>query len=171
MDLTHLHLVLNHVPVIGLMIGFFVLVWGTIRKYDHVKNTGLLLLLVASIVTIPVYLTGEPAGEIVEKLPGVSEQIIGLHEDAAMFSLVLCIAVGGLAFLALIVRRFFSDAIGMIAIFAVLILTSLAGVSIAYTANLGGQVRHTEIRQSQVGTPQTESKTTDKKRERDDDDH
>lgn len=170
MDLAHLHLILNHVPVIGLVIGFFVLAWGVLRKYDDVGNIGLVTLFVTSLVAIPVYLTGEPAEDIVENLPGVSEQVIELHEDAAMYSLVLCIVVGVLALVALAARRFMSDAIAMIATFAVLVFTLLAGASIAYTANLGGQVRHTEIRQSQSGTTNTGSQTTEKKKEKDDDD-
>lgn len=153
--------------LMGLALGFTL---GVLRKYDDVRNIGLVMLFVTSLVAIPVYLTGEPAEEIVEKLPGVSEQIIELHEDAAIYSLVLCIVVGVLALLALVAGRFLSDAIAKIATFAVLAITLLAGASMAYTANLGGQVRHTEIRGSQSGTTGTESQKTEKKKDKDDDD-
>jgi hypothetical protein len=170
MDLVHIHLLLNHIPVFGLLIGFLILSWGTLRDYGEVKNTGLVVLFVTSLVAIPVYLTGEPAEEVVEKLPGVSEQIIGLHEDAAIYSLVLCIGTGIVAFLALIVRRFLSETIARFGIFFVLILALIAGASIAYTSNLGGQVRHSEIRQAQSGTNGAETPAAEKKKEKDDDD-
>ena len=38
MDLTHLHLILNHIPVIGIIIGFLILAWGALRGYDEVNE-------------------------------------------------------------------------------------------------------------------------------------
>ncbi len=171
MDLVHIHLLLNHVPVLGLLIGFLILAWGTLRGFDEVKNVGLIVLFVSSLIAIPVYLTGEPAEEVVENLPGVSEQIIELHEDAAIYSLVLCIITGILAFVALMARRFLSESTAKIAIFIVLIQSLIAGGSIAYTANLGGQVRHSEIRQGQNATTGNEASPTEKTKQKDDDDH
>jgi hypothetical protein len=170
MDLVHVHLLLNHIPVFGLLIGFLIVAWGVLRSYGEVRDTGLMVLCLTALVAIPVYLTGEPAEEVVEKLPGVSEQIIGLHEDAAIYSLVLCIGTGIIAFLALIARRFLSEMIATIATFLVLILAVVAGASVAYTANLGGQVRHSEIRQAQTGTAVAETPAEEKKKEKDDDD-
>jgi uncharacterized membrane protein len=170
MDLVHIHLLLNHVPVIGLMIGFFILAWGMFRRSGELKDAGLMVLFVTSLVAIPVYLTGEPAEEAVEKLAGVSEQIIELHEDAAMISLVLCIAVGIAAFITLLAKRFLSETPVMLGTILVLVLSAAAGGSIAYTANLGGQVRHSEIRLAQAGTTGSETPAAEKKKDKDDDD-
>lgn len=166
MNLAHLHLILNHLPLIGLFIGFFVLAWGVIRGYAEVRTTGLWLLLLTSLIAIPVYLTGEPAEEIVEKLPGVSEQYISLHEDSAMYSLILSIAAGALALFALVAKRYLSASISLVSVYVVMAVSLVAGASMAYTANLGGEVRHTEIRQQQMpntnsGTKQTEGKKDD----------
>lgn len=170
MDLVHIHLLLNHIPVFGLLIGFLILAWGIFRDYGEVKSTGLTVLFLTSLVAIPVYLTGEPAEEVVEELPGVSEQIIKLHEGAAIYSLVLCIGTGIFAFLALVARRLLSETLATIATFLVLILALSAGASIAYTSNLGGQVRHSEIRQSQIGTTGAETSADEKTKEEDHDD-
>lgn len=171
MDLVHIHLLLNHVPVIGLVIGFAILVWGLFRKSGELKDAGLLVLFVTSLAAIPVYLTGEPAEEAVEKLAGVSEQIIELHEDAAVFSLALCISVGIVAFVTLVARRFLSETPAMIGMFVVLALSAAAGASIAYTSNLGGQVRHSEIRLAQNNAPgAADAPAAEKKKEKDDDD-
>jgi uncharacterized membrane protein len=128
----------------------------------------LTILVVTAFAAIPVYLTGEPAEEVVEHLPGVSEQIIELHEDSALSSLVLAIVTGTFALVALFARRFSSEKIAAAGAYITLILSLAAGAAMAYTANLGGQIRHTEIRQVQSGTAGTEQES--KKKTNDDDD-
>lgn len=169
MDLTHLHLTLNHIPVVGLVIGFLLLVWGVLKTNREIRNTGLVTIAITSLMAIPVYLTGRSAEEIAEKLPGVTEQLIDVHESAAMFSLVLCMIVGAVAIATLIGRRFVSEAINLAATLVVLVLVLLTGASIAYTANLGGQLRHNEIRQSPSEGPTSGSRI--KESRDDDDDH
>jgi len=61
MDLVHLHLMLNHAPVLGVIFGFLVLLAGTVSRSKAIAGVGLGLLIVAGILAIPVYLTGEPA--------------------------------------------------------------------------------------------------------------
>lgn len=150
MDLTHLHLMLNHLPVVGVIFGFLILLWGVLRGYEEVKTVGLIVLVITALAAVPVYLTGEPAEEVVEHLPGVSEQIIELHEDAALPSLILAIVTGVLALGALILKRFSAAAAAAarISMLAVLLLSFVTGAFMARTANLGGQIRHTEIRQA-----------------------
>jgi len=168
MDLTHLHLILNHVPVIGIIIGFLILAWGALRGYDEVKNTGLVILVLTALVAIPVYLTGEPAEETVEHLPGVSEQIIELHEDSALYSLILTTVSGALALLALTAIRFLTAKVSLWTVYACLLLSLIAGASVVYTANLGGQIRHSEIRQTQSGNAGAETRPAETRKGEDD---
>lgn len=168
MDLTHLHLILNHLPVLGVIFGFLILFWGVLRGYEEVKIVGLVVLIFTALVAVPVYLTGEPAEEVVENLPGVSEQIIELHEDSALISLVLAIVTGVLAFAALVFKRF-SKAVARIPVIAALLLSFITGTFMARTANLGGEIRHTEIRQGTQNTnPSGETQNAEKE---DEDDH
>lgn len=168
MDAAHLHLILNHVPVFGLLVGFLMLAWGMIRGYDDVQKAALVTLFLTTTTTLPVYLTGEPAEGTVEHLPGVSEQVMSQHEDSAVFSLILALITGLLALGAIAVKRFLSTQIAAASVVAVLTLTFITGGAMAFTANLGGQIRHTEIRNGQAGkTPQTQ---TEKRKEKDDDD-
>ena len=166
-DFTHLHLILNHLPVMGVMFGFLILAWGFLRRAEEVKTLGLVFLVATAFAALPVYLTGEPAEEAVENLPGVSEQLIELHEDSALLSLVLAMATGALALAGLIFKRL-SAGTGRILMFAVLFLSFVTGAFMARTANLGGEIRHTEIRQT---TPNNDPATeTKRKQEKDDDD-
>lgn len=144
MNLAHVHLILNHIPVVGIPIALLFLVYGMYAKNQQSQRFALFVLIGLAAIVLPVYFTGEPAEELVEHLPGVAESFIEAHEDAALFSLILTL-ITGLAGLATI--WFYKDPKkGRLLSFIVLGFASLAVVSLLYTANLGGQVRHTELR-------------------------
>ena len=76
MDATHLHLLLNHFPIIGTLLGVGVMLYGYVTSSDQVKKVALWTWALMALIAIPVYLTGEPAEEAVEGLAGVSESLI-----------------------------------------------------------------------------------------------
>jgi hypothetical protein len=172
MNDADLHLMFNHLPVIGVIVGFLVLVWGIIRRSDDVKIVGLIGLILTGVAAIAVYLTGEPAEEMVEKIPGVSGALIELHEDWAMISLVFAVITGALAMFGLVTRRMRATSLAQFAIVGTLVTSLVTGGLMARTANLGGQIRHTEIRSDVSGNPNaTQPSQPEKQRDRDDDDH
>jgi hypothetical protein len=73
-----------------------------------------------------------------------------------MYSLVLSLVTGTLAFLALFFQRNLKQA--RVINYCVLFVGAVAVGSLAYTGNLGGQIRHTEIRaeNASVGTGSSE---------------
>jgi len=73
MNLAHLHLVLNHLPVLGTGFGLALLIFGLWRRSDELKKTALGVLVLVALAAVPVYLTGEPAEELVQAVPGVSK--------------------------------------------------------------------------------------------------
>ncbi len=174
MDFAHIHLMLNHVPVIGVGFGVLILVVGVIAQSKPVTRVGLGFLALSAIFAVPVYLTGEPAEEIVEKLPGFSEAITGEHESAATISLGLVIFTGLLAVVALIFTLFtrsFSARLPGVLVIATLLTSLVTGTSMIRTANLGGQIRHTEIRVgAQNASPNAETGTSEKDKTKKDDD-
>ena len=91
-----------------------------------------------------VFFTGEPAEDVVEKLPGFSRAITERHEDAALVSLVAMGLTGLYCLITLVVYRTRPPArwVTPLALVASLGAASVMG----YAANLGGQIRHTEIR-------------------------
>ena len=170
MDLVHLHLMLNHVPVIGIVLGLFVLLAGVLARSKPVAITALGLLIFAGLVAIPVYFTGEPAEEMVEGLPGVSEAVIGTHESAAMVSLVLAMATGLLAMGTVVLLRTRLVRAQSYLVMASLVFSVITSISMIQTANLGGQIRHTEIRAASQPTSigGETNKTNSEKRDDDD---
>ena len=145
MNLAHAHLLLNHVPVIGAILGVLLFVLAMILRRVDVARSGLFLLLIAGVMVVPAYLTGEPAEHIVEGAPGVTEQYIEPHEEAAKFALIAVASSGVLALFGLVAYRRAERLPGWFN-GAILVVGLLACVTIGRTALLGGDVRHTEIR-------------------------
>lgn len=144
MNTAHLHLLLNHFPIIGTLIGSGLLVWGLTRKQDNTKSAGALILLLMAIIAVAVYLTGEPAEDSVEKLPGVSETMIELHEEAATWAIWLMSITGVVSFLA-ILSAWRNRLIAQRAFVMAFVLSLITFGAMARTGYYGGQIRHTEI--------------------------
>lgn len=89
MNWAHIHLMLNHIPVLGTGFGLALLAWGMMRRNDSLQRAALAAFVVVALAAIPVYLALTRA------------------------VLVVSIVTAGL---------------------------------MARTANLGGQIRHAEVR-------------------------
>lgn len=148
MNPAHLHLLINHVPVIGAVIGLALLAAAIVRRSDELARVTFWLYALLGAASLVVYLTGEPAEEAVERLAGVSESLIEQHEEAALVATIAMGAAGALALLATIVFRRKAIPRGIVGggLVVALLIIGLMG----YTANLGGQIRHTEIRSGAV---------------------
>ena len=107
-------------------------------------------MIVCALAAIPVYLTGEPAEEIVEHLPGVSEAILEQHEDIGKIAFIGMEVLGVLALGSLVVSWRKEKWLPPLAVTS-LLFTAVCGGVLGYTAYLGGQVRHSEIRANASG--------------------
>jgi hypothetical protein len=136
---------MNHLPVLGVPFGLILLCAGMLRHSDELKKTALLIFVVAALLAVPVYFTGEPAEESVENLPGVTENFIERHEDRALFSLISVALLGAVSLIALVRRH---KGLSAPALPLVLALAVISTFSLGLTASAGGEIRHTEIRQT-----------------------
>ena len=105
MNWAYVHLILNHVPVLGTLFGLLLLAWGILRRNDSLQRAALLTFTLVALVAIPAYLTGKPAEEAVEHLTGTAGSAIEPHEDAALVSFLAMEVLGALALGALHVHR------------------------------------------------------------------
>lgn len=149
---THLHLILTHVPILGVLFGTLLLGWALLRRSDELQRLALVLFVLAGLMIVPVYQTGEPAEETVEHLPGVAEAAIERHEEAAETSLVVT-EILAFASLGVLIFRRRAGALGTGLVVGVLLLAVAASASLAWTGSLGGQIRHTEIASGGAGAP------------------
>lgn len=144
MSSAHLHILLNHFPVIGTALAAFVLFYGFFKRSDEIKKLSLILLVITSLVTIPVYLTGENAEGSVVSIEGVNEDFIEPHEEFAFKAFIASDIVGALALVTLFIYRKPKHLpMGVAALFFAMML-ALNGM-MAWTAHLGGLINHTEI--------------------------
>ena len=151
MSATHLHLILNHLPILGVPFGIALLTAGVLRHSTELKKAALVTFALASVLLVPVFLSGEPAEETVERLPGVSESYIENHEEMAELSLSLTTLLGIASVLTLIGWRGRELPGGAEA--ALLVLSLLSATSLALTGAAGGAIRHSEIRASIGSSP------------------
>jgi uncharacterized membrane protein len=145
MDSTHLHLLLNHAPLMGAYFALGLIILGLIFRNSNLDRGGLVLLVASALLAIPVHLTGEPAESGVRGLPGVTREVIEEHEESALPTLIVFELAGAVALAGLVMYRK-SPALPRGFALVVLAVTVVTTVMIARTAYLGGQIRHTEIR-------------------------
>ena len=154
MSWGHVHLLLNHIPVIGTLLALLLLLVAFVRKSDELKKVTLCLFVLIALVTIAVYLTGDPAQDMVENIPGVAKPMIERHEDSALFSLI-AVEVAGVIALAGLILFGRNKGLGNLLAIVTLVFSLITGGLLAWTSNLGGQIRHTEISSGAGSQPQT----------------
>lgn len=144
MNSAHLHLLVNHIPVLGMIFALLLLAIALWRRSDELLRLVLGAFVLLGVASVVVYLTGEPAEHAVRRLPDVSRGLIEEHEEAALAATIGVVALGVLSLAGLIVYRTrqLPRWLATAALVAALVPTGL----MAWTANLGGQVRHSEIR-------------------------
>lgn len=148
MNAAHFHLMINHLPIIGLLIAMGVLFFGFLGSKPSLVPIGLWLVLLTTLSTVPAYFSGESAEEVVEHLPGVRESLIEAHEEGAEIALMISQLTGLLALGSLFAKKK-SDFL-----FKTGSMATLAGaigtfVILGWVANLGGQISHPELREGE----------------------
>ena len=151
MNAAHVHLALNHLPVLGTAFGATLLLIALLRKSGELKKITLAWFVAVAILTIPVYLSGEPSEEIAEGLPGVSHAIVEEHEQAAVFAFTGVVVAGVAALAGLIIFRKGKEVPQRFGVMMLAFAVIAAGLMVR-TASLGGEIRHTEIRKAALST-------------------
>ncbi len=145
MNATHIHLLFNHVPVLGSIFALIILAFGLFGANRVLRRTSYYIFIIVALFTLPVYFSGEGAEEVVEDIAGVSHAYIEEHEDLANISLYLMLITGGLSVLALIAGAK-SQQKGKLYAKIILVVGLISFTTIAITAGHGGKIRHSEIR-------------------------
>jgi hypothetical protein len=134
----------THIPVIGVGVVIAFLIVGRIRGSREIEWVALQMFVVLALLSIVVYLTGSPASHHMREMPGISQDAIHRHSNAADFAFWSLAALGTLSLGALVKFR------GMAAMpvrfrNALLALAFVVFLLMLWTANLGGKIRHPEI--------------------------
>lgn len=151
MTQTHIHLLINHLPIIGSLLGALVLIHGIGTRSEQTKIAAYYIFILSAIGATIAYFTGEAAEESVENIQGVLETSIEQHEDIAIFALISLSLLGLISIIgtyAIYAKMFWSNAFA----YLILALSILSFAIAARTGYLGGQIRHTELHTTQNTT-------------------
>ncbi|GAB2864536.1 hypothetical protein [Hymenobacter ruber] len=146
MNQAHLHLIVNHVPIVGSLFAAVLLGAGVPKHNLDLTKAGLVAVLAAGLLCLPAQLTGEGAAAIAQNLPRVSRALIHNHEEAAELGFWVLETAAALALFGLLLLKNNSPKSRLVALLA-LAATVLSFGLLARAGNLGGQIRHTEIRE------------------------
>lgn len=145
MNDAHYHLLVNHFPIIGVIFGLGILVFGLVLKNNIVKNIAYSVFIVAAAFAAISMATGEGAEEAVEHMPNIGKHIIHEHEEMAEKLALVLYVLGVLSLLGLY-TNFKNHSKAKLVSFLVLVLAVLAVFLGKQTGTSGGEIRHTEIR-------------------------
>jgi uncharacterized membrane protein len=148
MDLAHLHLLINHFPIVGTLIGTVIMLYALVKNEKVLQRTVLVLWVVLAAISPLVMSTGEEAEHKVEEMPGMSHDVIHEHEEAAEYAYWMIIGLGVISLAALSLYKMGSD-ISMATKISFVISLFVATAMIR-TGYLGGLIRHTEIQTNQT---------------------
>ncbi len=148
MNAAHLHVMLNHFPIFGIMFGFAFLVIGMVfKKPIHIKSAMWIVIIVA-LATIPVFLTGEGAEEVIEGYPDISREVIHEHEEWGEKALIVTLLIGIIALIGFLLQIFTKTlSPGVPWVLLILILGDF--VILYETAEHGGKIIHREFEAGQ----------------------
>lgn len=147
MNDAQLHLALNHFPILGTLFGTVLLGIGVFGKNKSLLDTGLIILFLMALITIPVYLSGEGAEEIVEEL-GVDHDTIHAHEEIAESAVWFMDGLGLLALVSFFFTRRALNGPARILTIVTFVLGIVVLGLMFRVGGSGGEIRHTEIREA-----------------------
>ena len=147
MNWAHVHLMFTHISVIGVGAIIAFLLIGRVRRSREIEWVSLQMFVALALLSIVVYLTGSPASHQMREMPGVSQDAIHRHSTAADFAFWSMEVLGALSLAALFKFRN-TLAIPVRFTTVLLALAFVVFLMMIWTANLGGRIRHPEIRAS-----------------------
>ena len=156
MNQAHIHLIVNHLPIMGSLFALLLLAAGMIGRNSTIIKAGLVSVLLAGLLCIPAQLTGQGAVLIVQDMPRVSRAMLNIHAEAGEKGFWVLEGAASLALFGLLLMK--NTTLPRVRLAArlvaglTLIVAMISFGLLARAGYLGGQIRHTEIREG-FGTP------------------
>jgi uncharacterized membrane protein len=153
MNFAHLHLLLNHFPIIGTIIGLGLILVSLVGKNDDLRRASLIVFSAIALLAIPTFFSGVGAQGAIKGHPGVSEALIERHEGAAMLAIWFMEITGALALVGLWQLHRNSRPTRLNRNLSGVLFFSIVTVGLmARVGTTGGDIRHPEIRSGQEAT-------------------
>lgn len=156
----YIHVVINHLPIEGLLMGIIGLVLSLIFSNKGAKLVSLSLILISSLSVMPISYTGEQAYERIEtRLDKVGEHYLEEHEERAEKAEPALYVTAVLALLTMLTVAK-APKFSKVATNTTLIASCIAFGMCGWAAQAGGKIAHEEFRGSNVSTAPVEQSPT-----------
>lgn len=145
MNWAYFHVVSAHIPVVALPIFSAILCLGIFFKKRDFQHLALITILLTSVFSVSVFLSGEEAEHFVEDLPRFSHEVIEEHEEKAETTFYSFLVLGLLSLITLILslksQTRLTSRFSSITLIFCLVQSGL----FLWTAQSGGKISHTEF--------------------------
>src|ERR1700761_7777252 len=148
---SHIHIILNHFPTVGFVIGLFFFICGLAMKNVVMERGALVVFVACAVLGATTYVTGASAmwaltsPPIPAPLGPISQARINAHRDFALLTLFGLGFTGGAAWIELYRYRYQAK-FSKTALYVVLVLAVITFLIMAETGHRGGLINHPEIR-------------------------
>jgi len=148
---SHIHIILNHFPTVGFVIGLFFFITGLVTKNVVMERSALVVFVACAVLGASTYVTGASAmwaltsPPIPAPLGPISQALINAHRDFALLTLFGLAFTGATAWMELYRYRY-QKKFSQTALYIVLAFAVITLLIMAETGHRGGLINHPEIR-------------------------
>jgi len=144
MNPVQIHLMLAHLPVVGMLASISLLIVAMAAKSELLFKTACGFILACALFAAGCYLSGPPSYEIIEAAELAEEEIVERHALFGQVSFVGMILLAAVT-LAGIIQYFQGERPGRALRTALLAAAILMAGLLVWTAHEGGEIRHPEL--------------------------
>lgn len=145
MDFSHYHLLLNHFPIIGAIVGVGLLLLSFCVNGQDLRRSSLIVFVVTALLTIPAFISGFGAQVELLENPAVSNDVIQRHLGSAELVVWFMGLTGALAAIGLWQYGGRPMRTTRWQTWVILLVSLATVVLLARTGNTGGQILHSEV--------------------------
>lgn len=141
---AQLHLLFNHLPIIGTYFVCFTLIFAIVVNSVDIKRFALITSFLVGLSSLGAYYTGSPAAKISKTVVGVDKTLIGDHAELGEAATVLSIVMAVVALAAYLLQRKYPASLKK-SIYLVLLICLVNAGLLGFVGHLGGKIHHPEI--------------------------
>ncbi|MFK7000993.1 hypothetical protein [Flavobacterium oreochromis] len=157
MNSAHLHLLINHFPIIGLFFGIIILIYGIFKRNHLVLNIAYMILIFSMVTGKLSMITGDKAEDFIEKMNNFSNNLIEIHEEKAEIFMKIMYILGVTSIIGLIANNKKHSKTHLIAI--LILITGTIGIILSQPVGTsGGKIHHNEINENLSNTSKSKPK-------------
>jgi hypothetical protein len=146
------HLLLNHVPLVGLVFGLVFFVASLMRSSEPALRAGLRIFLAMGITVLAVVGSGLVSATVLADAAWLDSNALSNHQVAGILTLVVLVGLGALCGMALF-RSARNGRAAPVRVRAAILFLAAAGLGAnLWTVYLGGSLRHAELGRTRPGS-------------------